>query len=364
MVAVRLREVATGEGLRDDVLSLDNRGWLVVPPAKRMAVAVVSDRPERGLLGAVLEGLPLSRLTELSSTQYEELARQEKLGEYDVIVLDSYLPKNLDPGSPGLPPGRYLVLNAVPTGASGITDAGKGPATGIVDWLRDHPVLRGVALDTLVVAQSRVVTLGQGSLAREIATGENGPAILELTKADTRAVIVTFDPVQSSWPFDAGFVVFFGSAIRYLGDDGAGVTMPRQVQPGSVLSDRIPSSATNVELKGPGGVSQKLSPAADGRIVYGPVAETGVYEVRWDGTPGPTDVMDGSRALRVYASNLMDSDESDVAAAADISLATQVVAAESRAPSAADQRLWPWLILAALAVVMLEWFVYNRKVHV
>ncbi len=364
MVAVRLREVATGEGLRDDVLSLDNRGWLVVPPAKRMAVAVVSDRPERGLLGAVLEGLPLSRLTELSSTQYEELARQEKLGEYDVIVLDSYLPKNLDPGSPGLPPGRYLVLNAVPTGASGITDAGKGPATGIVDWLRDHPVLRGVALDTLVVAQSRVVTLGQGSLAREIATGENGPAILELTKADTRAVIVTFDPVQSSWPFDAGFVVFFGSAIRYLGDDGAGVTMPRQVQPGSVLSDRIPSSATNVELKGPGGVSQKLSPAADGRIVYGPVAETGVYEVRWDGTPGPTDVMDGSRALRVYASNLMDSDESDVAAAADISLATQVVEAESRAPSAADQRLWPWLILAALAVVMLEWFVYNRKVHV
>jgi predicted ABC-type sugar transport system permease subunit len=30
----------------------------------------------------------------------------------------------------------------------------------------------------------------------------------------------------------------------------------------------------------------------------------------------------------------------------------------------ADMKLWPWLILFALAFVMFEWFIYNRKVYV
>jgi hypothetical protein len=364
LVAVRLRQPGTGEGLSEDVLSLDNRGWLVVPPAKRMAVAMVSTRPDRSLVLAVLEGLPLSRLTELTPQQCEDLARQEKLGEYDLIVLDSYLPKVTDPDTPGLPPGRFLVLNALPQGTSGIADKGKGGATAIVDWSRDHPVLRSISLDTLLVAESRLVELEKGSMTRAIASADNGPAILELSKADTRAIIVTFDITQTNWPFEAGFVVFFGSAVRYLGEEGFGATMPRGLQPGTVLSDRLPSSAANVEVKLTGGDSQKLTPAADGRIVYGPLKKSGVYEVTWDGPPGPTDIKDGSRSLRVFAANLLDSDESNVGSASNLSLASQVVAARDQAPSAADKRLWPWLLLAALGVIMLEWFVYNRKVHI
>lgn len=364
LIAARLREPDTGEGLRDDVLALDNRAWTVLPPAKRLAVAVVSDRIDRGLILAVLEGLPLSRLTELTSTQYEDLARREKLGEYDVIVLDSYLPKVTDPDAPGLPPGRYLVLNAVPQGTSGLVDEGDGGTTGIVDWLRDHPVLRGVSLDSMLIAKSRKVSLKPGSISRAIAWAEQGPSIIEITKADTRALVVTFDVIQTNWPFDAGFVVFFGSAIRALGDDTSVGVMPRSVQPGSVLSDRIPSDASSVEITMPGGATQRLTPAPDGRIVFGPVARTGVYEVRWSGTPGPTDVTDGDKALRVFTSNLSDAEESDVAAAEDVSLATKVVAASQERVGASDQRMWPWLVLAALLVIMLEWFVYNRKVHI
>lgn len=364
LVAVRLRQPGTGEGLSEDVLPLDNRGWLVVPPAKRMAVAMVSARPDRSLVLAVLEGLPLSRLTELTPQQYEDMARQEKLGEYDVIVLDSYLPKVTDPDAPGLPPGRFLVLNALPLGTSGIVDKGKAGATAIVDWSRDHPVLRNLSLDTLLIAESRQVELEKGGMTRAIASADNGPAILELSKADTRALIVTFDIAQTNWPFEAGFVVFFGSAVRYLGEEGFGAAMPRALQPGTVLSDRLPSSATNVEVKLTGGDSQKLTPAADGRIVFGPLKKSGVYEVRWDGPPGPTDIKDGSRSLRVFAANLLDSDESNVGSASNLSLASQVVVARERSPSAADKRLWPWLLLAALGVIMLEWFVYNRKVHI
>ena len=366
VVQVRLRGSGTGQPLEGDVLALDDRAWVVVPPAKRMAVAVVSDKSDRFLLTSVLEGLPLSRLTELTTTQYEDLARQEKLAEYDVVILDGYVPKPVigGDGEPGLPPGRFLLIDGIPDLGTGLKDGGAGGSAGIIDWARDHPVLRAVSLDSLTLGNSRKVEIAPGSPISVLASADTGPAILELSKADTRALIVTFDIGQSTWPWDAGFVVFFGAAVKYLGEDGGEAGSLRQVQPGAVLSDRLPSDATSVELKGPAELSQRLIPAADGRIVFGPIQKTGVYTVTWTGSPGPTDLKDGDNAVRVYSANLSDGDESNAAATDTIPLASDVVQASGEASANADKRLWPWFILAALAVMMLEWFVYNRKVHV
>lgn len=363
MVQVRLRGSGTGQPLEGDVLGLDDRAWVAVPPAKRMAVAVVSDKSDRFLLTSVLEGLPLSRLTELTTTQYEDLARQEKLAEYDVVILDGYLPKS-DIADGGLPPGRFLLLDSVPAVGTGLTDVGAGGSAGIIDWSRDHPILRAVSLDNLSIGKSRKVEIAPGAPISVLASADTGPAILELAKADTRAIIVTFDIGQSTWPWDAGFVVFFGGAVKYLGDEGGEAGSLRQVQPGTVLSDRLPSDATNVELKGPAELSQRLTPAADGRIVFGPIQKTGVYTVTWQGSPGPTDLKDGDSAVRIYSSNLSDGDESNAAAVDTIPFASVDVQAAGEASANADKRLWPWFILAALAVIMIEWFVYNRKVYV
>ncbi len=366
VVQVRLRGSGTGQPLEGDVLGLDDRAWVVVPPAKRMAIAVVSDKADRFVLTSILEGLPLSRLTELTTSQYDDLARQEKLAEYDVVILDGYVPKSVPgaTGEAGLPPGRFLLLDSVPTVGTGLTEVGAGGPAGIIDWARDHPTLRAVTLDTLTLGESRKIEIAPGSPVSVIASADIGPAILELSKADTRALIVTFDIGQSTWPWDAGIVVFFGAAVKYLGEDGGEGGSLRQVQPGAVLSDRLPSDATEVELKGPANLSQRLVPAADGRIVFGPIQKTGVYTVTWRGSPGPMDLKDGENAVRVYSANLADGDESNAAATDSIPLASDVVQAAGESSANADKRLWPWFILAALAVMMLEWFVYNRKVHV
>jgi hypothetical protein len=39
------------------------------------------------------------------------------------------------------------------------------------------------------------------------------------------------------------------------------------------------------------------------------------------------------------------------------------VTADPNAPSQTTRQLWPWLLLAAFVVMLLEWFVYNRKVQ-
>jgi hypothetical protein len=71
------------------------------------------------------------------------------------------------------------------------------------------------------------------------------------------------------------------------------------------------------------------------------------------------------RAQRPVAVNLLDPTESDLRAAASLELASRSVAAVASGAGVNDRRsLWPWLLLACLAILMVEWWIYNRKVMI
>ena len=61
--------------------------------------------------------------------------------------------------------------------------------------------------------------------------------------------------------------------------------------------------------------------------------------------------------------NLLDPTESDIAPTDEIVLAGLPVEAQTAAPHRANVQLWPYLALLALALVCLEWIVYNSKVR-
>lgn len=362
LIQVNLRDPSSSEAPEGDTLAVDNRAWLVVPPAKKLAVLLVS----KGnlFLSSVLGGLPLSKLHVSSPAEYEELLKANKTGEYDVTVLDGFLPTH-GVGLTGLPPGRFVVFGAVPTGkASGLTDGGKGGQSIIIDWMRNHPALRSVSLDPLVIGESRIVEIAQGSGASVLAQSDKGPAIIEISSAETHAIVVPFDPANSNWPFDVGFVVFTAAAVNFVGEEGGSGVSARSIQPGQILSDRLPVGVGAAKVQLPGGDSQDLKPAPDGRIVFGPVDKAGMYRVSWTGQAGPTDAVEGNRVERYYAANLLDSAESDIGTTGELAIANKIAQATTNTSAKADKRLWPYLLLAALGIIMLEWFVYNRKVQV
>ncbi|MBM4109062.1 MAG: VWA domain-containing protein [Phycisphaerae bacterium] len=365
LAQVRLR--TAGGDLADDPLDVDNRAWLVVPPAKRLAVALVTR--DNLFLKTALEGMPLARLTVLTPAQYQAAIALGKSADHDVVILDAWAPP-LDPARApiqgalpptGLPPGRFLVLGAVPGGADGYQLVEREPtgAQSLLDWRRDHPVLRGLLLDAVAIAQARAVAPAEGAGVAVIASADHGPAMLEVADERSRALVVTFVPTDSNWPLNWSFIVFLAQAVTYLGDDqaitGAGQT-PRLVQPGEIIRDRVPPGVPEVEVTTPAGLTHKVQPAADGQVVFGPITTVGPYRLAWSG-PAETP------AARLFAANLLDSAESDVAASAELALATAAVGATT-AQATLDRKLWPWLILAALGLLMIEWFVYNRKVHV
>jgi hypothetical protein len=345
-----------------DALATDNRAYLVVPPAKKLSVAVVT----RGnmFIASALESLPLAKLDVLAPEQYER-ARTNRQTVYDVVVLDGYLP-TLGPvrgESAPLPPGRFLIFNAVPTGPMGLVDKGRRETGGMfINWSRDHPVLRGISLDAVYIARTRDVELGPDAAARVLATTDAGPGIIELSAADSRAIIVPFDVAESYWPFDVSFVVFMAQAVGVLGDDDP--TLGQSIQPGGVLADRLPVDAREVRVRLPGGAQAELGlPAPDGRIVYGPIQRAGIYHLSWQGAAGPSDAQVGGRAIRPFAANLLDPYESDIGTLEQLPLVIGNVDARRADRAEATRRLWPWLLLAVLGVMLVEWWVYNRRVQ-
>lgn len=357
--------VRTGDDVTGDVLRADNLGWLVVPPARQSSVAVVT----RGnlFITSALAGLPLARLDTLTPPEYEALVASGRADRYDVFVFDGYLPEAMAKGTPA--PGRYLIFNAVPAPPFGVEDLGQTGASAILDWSRTHPVMRDVSLDALRIGQGRAVRVPDGSSAVVLAQTPETPAILELGSPEARAILVPFDVAQSNWPFDVGFVVFLASAVDYLSlDSAAAVEMggsQRQFLPGQVLTTRLPPGTASASLVPPEGAAPvDLAPAPDGSVAYGPVRRAGVYRVRWEGQAGQSDVEESGRASRLFAVNMLDPKESDVAAAEELPLASRITEATAHGRARSLREHWPWLLLVALAIMMLEWWIYNRKVHV
>lgn len=362
-IRVRLLSPGSGTMLEQDTFALDNDGFLAVPAAKRLSVAVVSSAGNP-FLEAALSGLPLSRLSQFTPGTWEETLRRGKAGEFDVVVLDGWVPEADAAGNP-LSPGRYLVLGELPRGASGIVRKGDGGVGVIIDWTRDHSAMKNLMLDDVQAGAMPVLEVSRELGATVLAKGDRGPAVVEMQTPAVRAIVVGFDVMKSTWPLRVSYVVFLAQAVQYLGDEGSVQETGRQSQPGREIRDRLPAGAQDVDVrKMPDGERTPLIAGADGSVIIGPLGTTGLYEVSWKGAAGPTDQIVSGRAVRLYAVNLNDSGESDVRAATRLPLASDVATASLKTRTEGVRRLWPWLLLGALLVLMVEWWVYNRKVYV
>ncbi len=363
VVGVRLVRRASDE----DTLDRDDRAFLVVPPAKQLSIAVVTKGSV--LWPDVLAGKSVAKFDVMSPAEFEaKKSDPAALAAFDVWVLDGIFPLATDTASTptsgpvSMLPGRFLVLNALPPPGMGVKDLGAAPPGGIIGWKRDHPALRGIVLDGLLIGASRLITLDKGAPAKEIATSEGGPAILDVADGSSRAIVVCFDPMESNWPFLESFPVTMSQCIDVLGDVGG--ELGRVVRTGDILRDRVPLAAKDVRVILPGGGATPTTPASDGQINVGPLRELGIHTLQWDGPRGPSDGEIAGKAARPFAVNLLDAKESDITPMRTLNLASREVRGAENERASSPRRLWPWLVLSMLALLILEWYIYNRRVSI
>ena len=202
----------------DDALASDNTARVFLPSAERLRVGLVSTG--NLFLESALEGMPV-RLTALSLDGFERLREDARLNEFDVFVLDGWMPViDASGDESSLPDGRYLIFGQIPTmrglssGEGGVNDE-----TSIVtSVVRDHPSMRLAGFEDVVIGRSLPMRVtGEASV---IAESSEGPVIVEATDGAVRALVLAFEASDTSWPFDTGFVLFLANAIEYLGGEG------------------------------------------------------------------------------------------------------------------------------------------------
>jgi Ca-activated chloride channel family protein len=341
---------------RKDVLASDDAAGVVLGESGRPGVLVVSPEGPAAdgpawVLGDVLAEMDLSPLVTVSAGEYERLAATGGLGPYALVIFDRVRPRMLPPHpsisfGAGLPaPGAAPAEEPGPDGSLG--------AARFLSWDRSHPVFRDVSPDSTVIARTLDVLgsvgLGAGDggsrTVTELARSERGPLIALLEDGQVRRLVVGFELAQSNWPLSVSFAIFLSNAIDFLtlrGEAEAGraftTTEPARVRVGA-------DAAGEIVLRGPR-VVRAGQEGGGGAVSVGVLDRAGVYVVEGAGAAGE----------RAVAVNLVDQTESAVRTARELVIGGRPVVSSSG--GAGPREVWPWFILAAAALLAVEWFLH------
>ncbi len=331
--------------LREDDFAADNIARVVLPPPKKLAVLLVGQN--RFLTRMALEGMSLQKLEIVSGEQYQRLVQDGRLDQYDVIILDNYAP----PSDEFMPPARYLTVGPTPP-LAGLTDFGFDEAGFVLTMKQEHPVFRFVNLDNLFVSQQRLIQPSDDVVV--LAEGRNGPFVMSLDRGSLHVIHVAFDPLQSNWPFQRSFVTFMFNAVEYLGQLDS--TLSHQAySPGEALTIRLPVNATDISVHTPQGMEESIQPLDPAQTSWGPILLTGLHVMSWQ-VPGNDEPLS-----HPFAVNLLDEIESNIKPASELVLGSHDVTAAGQT-QAGYVPLWPWALALSLLILMIEWWIYHRRV--
>ena len=339
LVKARLKEVSGG-----NELLLDDSAAQLVPRTRRAKVALITDEQEEFLLGVMRANIG-SQAYRLSSKDYRPNL------PVDAYIFVNHLPEPL-------PSRNILIVNAqgrivLPeAGRSGESEiallvSGALDAPKVRSWNRHHPVMNRVSIQNLLLDRALKVT--SKTAAETVARSESGPLVLAFERGRQKLIYVGFDPQDSDIVFRSSFPLVVDNCVRWFMQDEA-LGFQRPVRPGEPKDIVLESDADNalvyLDVQNPVSL-----PAEDSRVRVGPVPEPGIYLYE-----------DGGR-LRAFAANLSSALESDVATqeSLDIGERTMPVDELSSAPMS-DRRLWPYLAFLVPLLLVLEAFLYHRRI--
>ena len=318
-----------------DVLEVDNVASLVIAPPKELKVLLAENGP--ALVQTVLEGMPLASLEVVSPSMLQQMIRSGESTAFDVVVTRDVM---LD----SLPRGKYLIFGDPPPMEAFSTFV-EGEAQVMLVAKEHHPVMRFVRFEDIIVSKGfEVVMDGRVDVLLE---GSGWPAVMSVRDKGVQIVYAAFDPIESNWPYLRSFPFFIYNAVQFLGRSGDALSSAL-LQVGETISVQVPTGVQLVTIREPGGDSHDVLVDSTGKANWGPIRMTGQHVVSWN-----------EQVQRNIAVNIP-SGESDIASSSEISIGATTVESSGSSGTSFIQ-LWPWALAAVIAVLLAEWWVYQRK---
>lgn len=353
-----------------DALAADDSAVLVFGVARKANVLVVT--PGNRILRFYYdtkEAKGLANFTYAEPADWPQYIGRARDGKYDLVVFDRTGPKAEEdmPAANtlfvGYPPPPYPPLGrAAPGDPNAVTEV-KNPKVRVPD--RRHPLMRDLSsIEEIGIDASFRFPKLPPRTPKLIEGDGNLELVVAIARQAFTDVVLTFPIVtdnadgpdrvyHTSWPLQPTFPLFLRNVLIQLGNVRfAGVDDP--LRPGDVMPLR-PGAEQEVRVFKPGALtSQAFDRGNRPEVTFGGTDARGVYTAEW----GSGD----ARQTRRFAVNLLDADESDLAPLTQVQIgSTTVAAGESRR---VPFELWQFVVVLALAVVLVEWWIYNRRVQI
>lgn len=341
---------------RADRLQVDNVAYATINSARLARVLLVTERNDPLRLALQTEqAAKIAAVSELQPGALSTKAYHEKAdeGAYDLIIYDRCAPATM-------PQANTLFIGSLPPGDAWSRGELQGPLT-VIDVEHAHPLMQLVEIGNVLMVEGYTVQPPPGgtsliftNIGTVLAIGpregfEDAVLGLEIVGTDNEGHAVG----NTNWPRRLSFPIFVQNVLNYLGGT-RGSLGALSVQTGRVVTLHATAAVPEIQVTSPRGDRVTVPREGQNAFVFSRTDQPGVYDVR------------EGRARQIaqrFSVNLFDSRESDLRVRPSITLGYEEVAAQS-AWEPARTEAWKWLLLAGLAVLVLEWYVYNRRVYV
>ncbi len=334
---------------REDSLPLDNVVRAPLDPPRSLRVLVVADREEARYFyeRAFRHGLQIADYSDMSASEYESASEDalavEGRSTFDLVVIDNH-------DTARLWPGNYVFFGGIPK----MEGLGRGPDVDeqvFVNWRESHPLLRHAPLEDIFTLKWRRLTLPDHSL--KLIEGLDSTVMALISDPGHRYVVAAFDLLDTNFRWKEAFPIFLQNCVTYLPGGGLADTS-RLLKPGQTITLSVPPGAQELKIANPDGSRREIDVSDQITVSYADTRRCGLYRAAFD---------DSADTTGVYAVNALDGAESFIAPNDSLVIGAQSVTSQT-GELTANRPLWHYAVAAALLVLLVEWWVYNRRVMI
>ena len=339
--------VEPGEGTLD-YMAQDDRAWAVLDDVNSRQVLLASEG--NLFLERILSILPGYEVTHRPQGPNGMESGEEPFGItiYDGVALPEQLP-----------PGAILIFDPRPRPPNPEAENSVRPiqATGVftntsVTRISSDELLTDVDWSSVSVSEAQHV-VSEGLIP--LIEAEGGPLLLAGEIDGRRVALFTFDLHDSDLPLQVAFPVLMSNILGWLAPTTFDATAAHQLQPGDSVTVLPDGRASEFVVEYPDGSTRKAPvTGASDPLTFNDTYQPGPYAITLIDEDGNTRSMGG------FAVNFFDAAESNIQPGDASALNVEGDGQELSGP-AGYRDLWPWLLGAALLLLMVEWWAMYRR---
>ena len=321
----------------DDDFPIDNSAYSVLSESQDIWVLLVSKG--NYFLEKLLEAYPnvlVNTVKDIYPASWET-----QVQGHDIIIIDRT-------SFPAVEKGAFLIIDAFSPSLP-LTKIGQIDLPHILDWDRHDKLMANLEFKDLHIAQASKVKADNG-LKPLLESSETG-LIYAFQKKGLRMVYMGFDINQSNLPLKTAFPVMMSNIFQWLYPNKLSFSSA-QVRAGEPFPIYLRTRTDSVSIRTPSGKREKIRVTSN-PMIFTDTFQTGLYRIT-----------EGDKA-RYFAVNLVDESESDIRApvvSKEVGMKTISMHSEDRIEKAAQNKkpIWFYFMLAALGVLVLEWYIWLR----